>query len=494
MNIVHPEQRITNIDDLVSHGNIPARRAILQILEAGMEASDPYFNTKKLIQLNGNILTIGSDEFEPVRSPVSGNQVFDLNNINRIFVFGAGKGIQRVAKAIEDVLGNRLSGGHVIDKIGHPVILQKIEVTLGAHPVPDSNCVQGCLRIRQLASDLTEKDLIFTCVGNGVSALLTLPVPGIDIEDIRKLTYTMQIEHGAGTGDLNMIRNTLDSMKSGRISRLFSKCHTIHILATEPGEYDQLIQHNLWLHTLPDDHTSYQGAIDTLRHWDVWNETPTAVKDFLQRADPAFAPVRSDEFRKMSFRIFGVMPGYRHTAKLFPAIDKAKELGFHTFILAEDAMGIEASQAGKFIAAMTRSIERIGQPFEPPCAIFSAGEMVVTAGKEHGIGGRNQEFVLSAAQGISGSKNTVIASVDTDGTDGPGFQFANLLEGIPNCLAGGIVDGNTVDEAKQSGIDIGETLRKHDTSLALWTLKNGILATPNISLNDLTVVLVTSRI
>jgi len=157
-------------------------------------------------------------------------------------------------------------------------------------------------------------------------------------------------------------------------------------------------------------------------------------------------------------------------------------------------MGIEASQAGKFIAAMTRSIERIGQPFEPPCAIFSAGEMVVTAGKEHGIGGRNQEFALSAAQGISGSKNTVVASVDTDGTDGPGFQFANLLEGIPNCLAGGIVDGNTVNEAKQSGIDIGETLRKHDTSLALWTLKNGILATPNISLNDLTVALVISRI
>jgi glycerate-2-kinase len=490
MAFYQPEQRILNSGDLVSHGNIPARKDIVQILEAGMQAADPYYNTTKLLALNRNILSVGQNEFEPVGSPAFGAEIIDCNKIDRIFVFGAGKGIQRVAKAIEDVLGDRLTGGHGIDKKGPPVILKKITVTLGAHPVPDIDCVHGCLKIREIAAGLTEKDLVFTCVGNGVSALLTLPAPGIDIEDIRQITYMMQIEHGAGTGDLNMIRNTLDTMKSGRISRLFNKCRTIHVLATEPGEYDQLIHHNLWLHSLPDNHTTYQGAIDTLHQWDVWQKIPGDVKDFLQRGDPAYAPVRPEEFEKMSFRIFGVMPGYRHTAKLYPAIEKAKELGYHTVILAEDAMGIEAGPAGKYIAAMTRAIERIGQPFKPPCAIFSAGEMVVTVGSEHGIGGRNQEFSLSAALGISGSKNTVIASVDTDGTDGPGFQFNHRQEGMPDCLAGGIVDGYTVNEARQINIDINEQLRKHNTSSALWTMKNGIVATPNISLNDLTVALV----
>jgi glycerate-2-kinase len=117
--------------------------------------------------------------------------------------------------------------------------------------------------------------------------------------------------------------------------------------------------------------------------------------------------------------------------------------------------------------------------------------LVVTVGKESGIGGRNQEFALAAALHIAGSKNTVIASIDTDGTDGPGFQFSNDLEGMPKCLAGGIVDGYTVDEARAVGIDINGELLKHNTSPALWTLKNGIVATPNISLNDLTVALVT---
>jgi len=49
------------------------------------------------------------------------------------------------------------------------------------------------------------------------------------------------------------------------------------------------------------------------------------------------------------------------------------------------------------MANITRTIERTGQPFEPPCALFSSGEMIVTVAKETGIGGRNQEFTLSAA-------------------------------------------------------------------------------------------------
>jgi glycerate-2-kinase len=80
--------------------------------------------------------------------------------------------------------------------------------------------------------------------------------------------------------------------------------------------------------------------------------------------------------------------------------------------------------------------------------------------------------------------------VDTDGTDGPGTQFTNGPEDMPPCFAGGIVDGETVEEAKKAGVDIVAELKKHNTSPALWKLKNGIIARPNISLNDLTVALV----
>jgi len=116
----------------------------------------------------------------------------------------------------------------------------------------------------------------------------------------------------------------------------------------------------------------------------------------------------------------------------------------------------------------------------------------VTVGKEKGIGGRNQEFVLSAALKIAGSENIVIGSVDTDGTDGPGTQFMDGLSEIP-CLAGGIVDGQTAAQAKKLGIDLIGELKRHNTTVPLVKLNSGVVVSPNISLIDLTVGLILGR-
>jgi len=171
---------------------------------------------------------------------------------------------------------------------------------------------------------------------------------------------------------------------------------------------------------------------------------------------------------------------------------KAEELGYKARLLADDVGAIEANQAGLYLSEISKTIERSGQPFEPPCALFTSGEVVVAVGKADGVGGRNQEFALSAATRIAGSRGIVIASVDTDGTDGPGTQFVEGADRIP-CLAGGIVDGMTLQEAERAGIDVAGALKSHDTTSALWGLNSGILAEPNISLNDLTVSLIMQR-
>jgi len=480
--------RIQNRDALISHGNVEGRKAVVEILEAGLEAVDPYHNTRRLIRLKDGKLIIGNRDFEPAGSPKQGDEVFDLSKIGNIYVFGAGKGIQRVAKGIEDALGDRLTSGHVIDKKGHGVILKRIGVTLGAHPVPDDDCAKGCERILEMVKGLKEEDLVITIVANGVSSLLTMPVRGVSIEDVRRTTYIMQIQHGAPTGDLNPIRNHLDMMKGGRISKYLYPAKMIHILAIDPGNYEQLMNRNLWLHTLPDC-TTFQDAVQNLKKWDAWEEVPASVRKHLEKADPKDETLKAKDFEKMSFRIFGIMPN--RTGMVPTAMKKAAELGFKPFVLAE-MLGVEAAQAGLVVATIARTIERRGQPVEPPCVLFTSGELLVTVGKEKGIGGRNQEFSLSAAEKIAGSRNIVIGSVDSDGSDGPGTQFAEGYEGIP-CLAGGIVDGQTMDEARIAGIDIRDELKKHDTTSALWKLKSGIVATPNISLNDLSVALIMGR-
>jgi glycerate 2-kinase len=334
--------RIQNAETLTSHGNIAGRKVLVEILEAGLEAADPYYNTLRLIRIEDETLVVDNSEFEPAGSPRTGPEPIDLSEVDYIYVFGAGKGIQRVAKALEDTLDNRLTGGHVIDKKGHEPILRKIGVTLGAHPVPDIDCIKGCQRILEMSEGLTKKDLVFTLVSNGVSSLLTMPVPGVSIEDVRQTTYVMQIQHGAPTGDLNTIRNHLDVMKGGRITKHLSPARMIHILAIDPGNYDQLMNHNLWLHTLPDC-TTFSDAVHNLEKWDAWDEVPASVRAHLERADPSDETVKAKDFEKMNFRIFGVMPN--RTGMMPTAMKKAAELGFKPVVLAE-GLTIESAQAG----------------------------------------------------------------------------------------------------------------------------------------------------
>jgi glycerate 2-kinase len=479
---------ITNREMLLRQGNIPGRQAVLDIIEAGLTAADPYANTRKLVRLQGNKLIVGCPAFEPRGAPQTGEQVYDLDSLGRIYVLGAGKGVQRVALAIEDALGDRLAGGHIIDKKGGDVVLKRIGVTLGAHPVPDEDCVHGCQCILALTRNLTPNDLVFTIGASGFSSLLTMPVPGVSLDDVRRTVYLMQIERGAPTSDLSPIRNHLDVLKGGRISAQIHPARAIHIMSKPPGDYAELIYRNTWFHTLPD-HSTFSDAVGNLKKWDAWDAAPGSVRAFLERADPRYETVKPDDYQKLSYRIYGVMPGeqgYWPTAKA-----KAETLGFRAVTL---AMGLqtEASQAGSFVGTVARTIEREGMPFEPPVALFTSGELLVTVGQEMGIGGRNQEYALAAALQIAGSGGVVVGAVDTDGTDGPGTQYVAGAEHIPT-LAGGIVDGYTVNLAREQGLDIRRALKQHNTTPLLVALDSGILANQNPGLQDLGIVLVMSR-
>src|SRR5687767_14100651 len=96
--------RITNTDSLTDHGHVVGRRAMLEILESGMRAADPYYATLTALKLEGDILTVGHALYEPPKTLLPGPEVIDLRTVNRIFVLGAGKGINRAAQAFEEVL------------------------------------------------------------------------------------------------------------------------------------------------------------------------------------------------------------------------------------------------------------------------------------------------------------------------------------------------------------------------------------------------------
>lgn len=482
--------RIKNKDTLISHGNIEGRKIVAELLDAGLDSLDPYYRVKKFINVVDNKIIINNNGFEMKQDPHSSSIEFDLNDFDRVLLIGAAKGVQRAALAFEEVLGDVLTAGHVIAKHGEDIICKKIGVTLAGHPVPDECCVEGCKKIEALINSATERDLIFTVFGSGCGSLFTYPAADISIKDISDFTYMMQIEKGVPTSDLNKIRTHIDKFKGGRITRLMSKATIVNVVTADPSKmstpvlrvpYFEMLKNNTFFPTVATAST-YKECIDIINKWDAWDETPQSIKEHLLNGNSENENMTIEEYESYGCRFFGLI---FKDATVYPAVrQKAAELGLNCVMLSE-YMEAEASQAGLVDGNMALCCERMDEPFKAPIVLMSSGENVVTVGKETGVGGRNQEYCLGAALKIAGSEKIVVGAVDTDGTDGPGgFKYPDA----PECLSGAIIDGYTVNEAKEKDINLFEALKTHGTSEPLWKLDCGVEAFKGVSALDLRII------
>ena len=486
--------RIKNMEALTNHGNIEGRKIIAELLDAGLDSLDPYFGVKNLAKVENNKIILDNRDYEMKGDPRSGPAIFDMKDYDRVYVIGAAKGVQRAALAMEEVLGDLLTGGHVIGKHGDGILCKKIGVTLAGHPVPDDFCVEGCEKIAKLAEDITERDLVFTITGSGCGSLMTYPAGDITLKEVTDFTYMMQIEKGVPTSDLNQVRTHIDLMKGGRISRMFLPATLVHMTTADPAKmvtpvlrtnYFDMLRDNTFFPPLSATST-YADCLRVIKHWDAWDRTPDSIKNYLMAGGPHNENMSVEEYETLNARFFGLI---FKDATVYPTVrKKAKELGYECLMLSEFMMA-EARESGSVNSLMALMIERADKPLKAPIILMSSGEMLVTVGNETGVGGRNQEYCMAAALNIKGSERIVFGAVDTDGTDGPG-GLAAVLPGAPECLAGAIVDGYTLAEAEKAGIDLRNALKTHGTSEALWPIGCGVDAENGVSALDLGLILV----
>ncbi|MDP3064306.1 MAG: DUF4147 domain-containing protein [Chloroflexota bacterium] len=446
---------IQNAPELAQHGNVEGRRAVLQILEAGLQAADPYENVRKLVRVERGRLIVGHKDL-PERLG-RGPLVFDLASVGHIYVIGGGKAAHRQAKALEDALGDLITEGHVNAKKGDTVQLRRIGVTLAGHPIPDEDSVAGASQIVDIARRARKGDIVFHSESGGGSALLTLPAPGVTLQDLRDVNRILYFECGATMWDTNAVRNMLTLLRS-REPRHVGEATYIQVSTDErpPG---------LRVPAVGRDYTnrlgaaSYTYARDVLKRYRCWDRMPEAVKAFLNAADPQYWPLAPQEWEQNPWYYFRVM-GPEHM--LEAALRKGEELGINTAVLASSLSDVEARPAAETLAYIGQEIELFGRPMKPPAALLCGGELLVTVGPAKGSGGRNQEFVLSAATRIAGSKRIVVASVDSDGADGP------------TDMAGGIVDGHTMERAAAADLDVFAELAEHNSGAVLRRLGDSI--------------------
>ena len=113
-----------------------------QIFEAGLRAVDPIEAIKRFLRVEGSRLRCGEQEF-------------DLVTFDRVWALGAGKASAAMAQAVEEVIGDRVSGGLVIVKYDHLAPLEKIRLREAGHPTPDENGWRATQQLAEMAEKLT---------------------------------------------------------------------------------------------------------------------------------------------------------------------------------------------------------------------------------------------------------------------------------------------------------------------------------------------------
>lgn len=418
----------------------------VQIFEAGLQALDPGQAIIRHVALNDDLLTIGERRF-------------NLKDYDRILVAGAGKAVAPMAKAVEDLLGNRISDGVVVVKDEHGLPLKKIEAREASHPVPDKRGIQGTEEILSLVEKAGQRDLVICLISGGASALLIAPVHGISLKDKQNATKLL-LACGATIHEFNTIRKHLSRAKGGRLAQMAYPASVVSLILSDVvGDDLDIIGSGP---TVPDSST-FQDAEKILKDYGVWDQLAQSVRDHIRKGSSG----RVEDTPKPGDAVFQqcsqVLVGTNLQA-LKAAGREAQRLGYRPLILSSKAQG-EAREVATFYTAIAKEILGSNHPIQPPACVLCGGETTVTLLGD-GRGGRNQEFALAAALAIEGYDPVVVLSGGTDGTDGP------------TDAAGAVADGETVARARKKGMDARDFLRRNDSYHFFQRLDDLIITGP----------------
>lgn len=373
----------------------PERKICLDLIEAALSSIQPQNIIEKNFSLNNNILTIQ-------------DKIIDLTRFERIFLLGFGKGSAGLSKHIENMLGNLLIEGYVID-LGQEQF-SKIELTVGTHPLPSDVNLSFTKKVLERFGNLTEKDLVIVVIAGGGSVLFENPYR-VDLEKLIEINKSLLFS-GATIADMNIVRKHLSLVKGGGLIKPLFPAVVISVIASDvPGNDLSSIASGPTVK----DETTKEQALEVLKKYNLFEQLGLLEEDFIE------TPKENKYFENAT----NILLVSNQTA-LSAMKEKAKELGFDAKILT-DKLQADAKKAGKELMDQT-----------PSGILLAGGETTVKVLNKSGFGGRNQEVVLSALSSID--DRTTIASFDSDGWDNSPF-------------AGSIGDSLTIQKAKELNIN-----------------------------------------
>ncbi|MEK7159922.1 MAG: DUF4147 domain-containing protein [Patescibacteria group bacterium] len=392
------------------------RAVVLDLIETAFASIQPENVLSKNFTLSGNILNVADKKI-------------DLKNYERVFLIAFGKGSAKISKIIEKKLGEKLTKGFVIDTV--EAVFEKIDFTLGTHPLPSQENLDFTVKTIEQLNNLTINDLVLVVICGGGSVMFESP--NITLEKLIEVNQTL-LRSGATISEMNTVRKHLSKVKGGTLVKLLFPAKIVSLIFSDvPGNDLSVIASG----TTVMDKTTVDDA------WQIYNKYELGA---LELSENDFSKTPKDE------NIFSTTENFLMLSNL-TALNamkkKAKELRIDCEIYS-DKFESEADLAGIALIEKTK----------PHSILLVGGETTVKVMNKDGVGGRNQEVVLSALYSLD--EKTIIASFDSDGFDNSSF-------------AGAIGDINTLEKAKKLGINPQEFLSQNNSFNFFKNVQDGIV-------------------
>jgi glycerate 2-kinase len=438
----------------------PWGQSVARVLAAALAAADPAAAVQRAMRRRGDVLVVGE-------------RSYNLRQVARVFVVGAGKAAIPMAGACVEILGDRLAAGIVVAKDeGEPApeAIGPIALALASHPVPDARGVEAARRMAQLLGEAGAGDLVLVLISGGGSALLSLPAEGIALDDLRDLTATL-LACGAPIEAINTLRKHLDLAKGGGLARLAAPAQVATLILSDVvGSPLDVIASGP---TVPDT-SSWEDAWRIVERFGIAGRLPPAIRARLEvgRAGQLLDTPKPGD--PLFDRVQNVLVGSNMQAAQ-AALEAARNEGCMALLLSTYLQG-EAREVGRVLASFARELALSNNPLPRPACLVLGGETTVTL-RGAGRGGRNQELALAAVADLDGLANVAVVALATDGGDGP------------TDAAGAVATGDSLARARAAGLDPYDSLARNDAYPFFATLGDLLLpGATGTNVNDLAFV------
>lgn len=397
----------------------------------------------------------------------AGSHVLPLTDRTRITLVALGKAAPAMSRAAAEILGGRLvEGVAAVPKADPGTPPQRVAFIPAGHPLPDEGSLKAGRAVAAALAKTGRDDIVLVLVSGGGSAMLELPVPRVDLADLRALNMLLLCS-GAPIQAMNIVRKALSQIKAGGLARLAAPARVVALILSDVvGDRLSAIASGptVLYRVRPAD------AIEVLKGYDLWARAPDNVRRALSEAATTTPSVP---------RPRNLLIGSNRQV-LEAVARQAADLGFVPRPVTARMQG-EAREVGRRFAARLAQLAAKRRPTrraaQPTCLLMGGETTVAVRGP--GMGGRNQELALAAALALNGVERVALMAMGTDGVDGP------------TDAAGAQIDGRTVARARNLGLDPQKALEENDSYPLLDAVGALIRTGPTgTNLNDIAVGLV----